>query len=306
MNAALVIGADGLVGSALTAALKARGRRVIGTTRRCESASTKDTVHLDLADPIPAALPEMKVVYICAAMTKLADCRLSPDLARRINYEAPLDIATRFVRQGTKVVFLSTAAVLDCRAPRMRADRPREGQSVYGKWKGAAEAGILALSAQATVLRLTKVLTPDAILFRNWVRALRSGETIEAFDDHRISPIRLCDVVGALLAIGDAPGGIFQVSGAHDVSFFDMARHLAKAFDAPADSVVECHASAHGIPPEETSSFTSLDCGRLTDLNGFKPPEPYRILDELFIRTLQTCPRPELRKDVSLREGRRR
>src|SRR5580704_5379635 len=137
MNAALVIGADGLVGNALTAALKARGRRVIGTTRRCESASTKDTIHLALAHPIPAALPETKVGYICAAMTKLADCRLRPDLARRINYEAPVDIATRFVRRGTKVVFLSTAAVLDCRAPWMRADRPREGQSVYGKWKGA-------------------------------------------------------------------------------------------------------------------------------------------------------------------------
>lgn len=48
---AMVIGSDGLVGSALLSALAAEGIDVIGTTRRADRADGKRIVYFDLAAP---------------------------------------------------------------------------------------------------------------------------------------------------------------------------------------------------------------------------------------------------------------
>jgi dTDP-4-dehydrorhamnose reductase len=281
---ALVIGVDGLLGAALASAWRGHGE-VVGTTRRHEAGQAGETVFLDLADENAdfGHLPRAEVAFICAAMTKLAECRQSPALAERVNFAAPVRLARHLVANGTRVVFLSTSAVMDCREPQMRAARPRQPTSVYGKWKAAAEEAILALGEHATIVRLTKVLTPDAPLLANWMRALAAGEAIAAFNDHRISPIEVQHAIDALIAIGERPrGGIYQISGAWDVSYEEIARHLAKRVGAPQRLVAGCLAASHGIAPEDVLPFTSLDVSRLAALTGFVAPDPYALINSMF------------------------
>jgi dTDP-4-dehydrorhamnose reductase len=164
----------------------------------------------------------------------------------------------------------------------MRANRPRNPTSVYGKWKAAAEEGILALGEAAIVVRLTKVLTPDAPLLANWRRALAAGEEIVAFNDHRIAPIGVQHAVEALAAIGEhGDAGIYQVSGARDVSYEDVARHLAERMGASQRLVAGYPAASRGIAPEDVLPFTSLDVSRLSELTGFEALEPYAVLDSM-------------------------
>lgn len=289
---AIIIGVDSTIGRALCFSLIARGDRVTGTTRRQPSGAG---VYLDLTDERAgeADLPQADVAFFCAAVTRFADCRAQPEVALRVNVITPVALAARLVRSGTRVVLLSTSAVLDCAVPRMLPERPLAPSSSYGRYKAAAEDRFLALGAGAAVLRLSKVLTPESKLFSDWIAALCRGERIRAFADLRFSPIRVDDAVGALTAIADRrESGLFQVSGADDISYADAARHLASGLGVGPDLIDVCPALESGIPAEELTAYTSLDTQRLSALSAFVPPDPRTVLDEIFGRALRRAGAP--------------
>lgn len=274
MNA-LVIGGDSLIARALLPALAGRGYHVTRTTRRGPG---EGAIALDLAGPLPSSLPECEVAFFCAAMTGFEANRQSPALAERVNVTAPAQLARQLVKQGARVVLLSTSAVFDCQSPHMRADRPYAPRGAYGRHKMAAEQAFLALGSPAMVLRLTKVLERADSRLREWSGALREGNSVRAFDNHRFSPLAARHVVDALIGVGEkGTGGIYQVSGRDDWSYADFAREIARRVGAPPDLVEPCAAT---VPPDEVTPYTSLDTSRLADLMGFVPPPATAVLDE--------------------------
>lgn len=279
---AVIVGIDSVIGNALRAALAARGAEVFGTTRRIE-AVTGNIQFLDLADNhLTVDLPRADTAFLCAAMTSLADCRARPELASQVNFTGPVSLAARFSTNGTRVVLLSTNAVLDCLVPSMAADRPKAPTSVYGRTKAAAEDAILAPSIDGIVLRLTKVLTPDMPLLRRWTRSLRAGQPIEAIDDHRMAPLLIRHVVAALIAVAQSGSpGLYQVSATHDVSYLDLGLRLADRLGAARSLVLRRSAAEIGIPEDEIMSYTSLDTTSLSALTGMSAPDPYVAIDEV-------------------------
>lgn len=281
---AIVVGVDGGIGRALAEALSRRGDLVFGTTRRTASVADNTTL-LDLASPHVAdvALPRADIAIFCAAMTGLAECRKDPERARRVNTSGPALLARRLVGTGTRVMLLSTNAVFDWQTPRVPVSRAPCPLTVYGMLKAEAETEFTALGEAAVILRFTKVLTPALGLFREWINALGSGETVKAFSDLHLAPISLDDAVMALLALSDHfVSGIFQISGAQDISYFEAARHLARRTGVPLDRVCEARASNAGFPQEEITTFSSLDSERYSQLTGWVPPDPYAVLDAVF------------------------
>ena len=282
---ALVIGADGVIGSALCDHLERCGHTLFGTTRRKNKVDSNRTLLLDLAEPRIATdhLPDVDIAIICAAMARFADCRMQPDLARRVNVTAPIAVARRLVERGAFVVRLSSSAVFDCRIPRVRADRPTDPRSIYGRLQAEAEEAVLGLGKNASILRLTKIMTSDFALIRNWIAALARGDSIEAFEDHALCPLPLASVVDAATAVLElGQGGIFQVSGAADISYADLARHLVRRLGLPSAKVVPVRAVDKGVPADEVTPFTSMDTARLTAITGFVPPEPLSVFDDIF------------------------
>jgi dTDP-4-dehydrorhamnose reductase len=284
----LVVGADGLVGHGLAEGLAAAGTRVYRTTRR--RAERPDTILLDLADPAceRVVLPDTGTAFICAAVNGFANCRADPALAHRVNVEATGKLARRLVERGCRVVSLSSSAVFDFRQTHQPANAPVCPTTVYGETKAASEKTILALGARASIVRLTKVLTPDAARFAGWIEALRHGHSIAAFADLRFCPISLDFVVNALIRImSDRGDGIYQLSGAEDLSYAEAMRHLAQRMGIDEARVIADRAAAHSIPPEEIATFTSLDMSRYTALSGEQPPEPFDVLDRVFGRAIE-------------------
>jgi dTDP-4-dehydrorhamnose reductase len=279
---ALVIGGDGLVGAALACGLRRCRYDVVTTTRRRDAAGE---IFLDLSAPDPDSLPGADIVFLCAAMTRFTACRAAPRLAQQVNCDGPAAIAARLAAKGTRVVFLSTAAVFDGREPLMAADRATSGASVYGRCKAEAERRILALGSLAAVLRLTKLVTPHQALFQAWMAALKTGQPVEAFEDQRIAPLLPAHCVDALAAISArGAGGIYQISAAADVSYQDIARHLARRLGVDAGLVHPATAAERGIPAEEILPFTSLDVSRMSALSGFQPPPPLQVIDEALFQ----------------------
>lgn len=284
----LIIGADGTLGQALAAALEARGDTVIRTSRRADAPEGPGWLHLDLADPasVGQPLPDIDVAVICAAMARYADCRETPELARQINVTAPAALTARVAAAGGRPVLLSTSAVFDCIAPRMPANAPVTPTSDYGRLKAEAEAAVLAHAPAGTVLRLTKVLTPDMPLIAGWIAALQAGQPVEAFADVTIAPLSPAQVVAALLAVIDDPAGpaIRQISGPDDISYARIAGHLAHRLGADPALVRRVSARDRGIPEDQIARFTSLAV--TPDLAGIAVPAR-DLIDRIFGPALQ-------------------
>jgi dTDP-4-dehydrorhamnose reductase len=102
----LVIGGNGLLGSALCARLAAQAYKWTATTRRD---SDQQTSFLNLAQPI-GVLPPADIVYIVAAVPKIYECESNP-LTWTINVDAPIAIARQMAERDSFVVFVSSAAV---------------------------------------------------------------------------------------------------------------------------------------------------------------------------------------------------
>lgn len=279
----LVVGADGLIGQALSAELRRREHDVVRTTRRAQGAHDDNMVLLDLAADQLAPVPPADVVVICAAMASFSDCRNQFDLARRVNVKARGELARMAVANGGRVVALSSSAVFDCLRPRAEADWKPAPRSAYGRLMAEAETSIL--TCGGAVLRSTKVMAAGFGVLPNWIATLRSGGTVQAFEDHTFSPLPLKDVVDAIIALVEQPeGGIFQVSGASDISYADAARYLADRVGVPQDRVMAIRAANSGIPETDVTPFTSLDTSRLSALTGFRPPDPGAVIDTIFER----------------------
>lgn len=278
----VVVGADGLIGHALCARLTEQGNVAIGTSRR-RGRTGDGGLYLDLAAPSLPDMPQADVAVICAAMAKFSECRGNPPLARQVNVIGAVMLARRFIERGTRVVRLSSSAVFDGKHPKVVADTPTGSLSVYGQIQAEAERAMLALGPMATVLRLTKVVTPAFPVVRAWLAALAEGGCIEAFTDHRISPISLRCAVDAIVAVvQQREGGIFQVSGGGDISYVEFAYHLVERLGLPRERVVPIRAAQKGVPSEEVTGYTSMDTSRLTALTGFVAPEPFSVFDQIF------------------------
>jgi dTDP-4-dehydrorhamnose reductase len=120
-------------------------------------------------------------------------------------------------------------------------------------------------------------------LFSKWIAALGRNDQVVAFSDLHIAPISLEDATRAMCAVASDRGrGIYQVSGARDISYFDFARHLAKLMGVPPDRVRPELAAESGIPEAEVARFTTLESSRIEALTGRASPNPYNVIETVF------------------------
>jgi len=263
----------------LAQGLRDAGHSVAVTSRR----GSPGAISLDLAGPLPDSLPDCDVACFCAAMTSFAVCRTAPELSERVNVSAPVALARGVAKRGGRVILLSTSAVFDCEAPHMAPDRAYAPRGIYGAHKAQAERAFLAIGPRAMVLRLSRVFGERDPRIEQWTQAFSRGARVQAFEDHTVSPVGLHDVVRALSTLAaNGEGGIYQASGAEDWSYARLAAEIAARLDVPPHLVQPCLAREAGVPPDEVTRFTSLDCTRLTRFCGFEPAVARHVLDYLL------------------------
>ena len=280
----LVIGADGQIGRALWTELKARGARVIGTSRRVNAATNASEsaglLYLDLVDdPNTWQLPPtVDVAYLCAAVTSQAECRAASAQSALINVERTRALTRQLIESGARVVFLSTNLVFDGSAPFCRATDPVSPRTEYGRQKVEVERRLLDLDDRVAILRLTKVLGPSNQLLSKWRSALVSKESIQAFSDMVMAPLAMPRVVEALLKLATTEqSGVFQLSADRDIPYAEAALYLADRWGADPRLVeaVSSHSS------EAISQHTTLDCSDLLAALSWEPIPVHEALDTI-------------------------
>lgn len=278
----LVVGGDGAIGQALTAALAASGTPVHATTRRPAHVG-EGRPFLDLAATAGwTELPAASAAVIAASQASIQACEADPAGTRAVNVTATIELVKHLRARGTHVSFLSTNLVFDGERDQVTADAPWSPRTEYGRQKADVEAALLEMGGGTAVIRLSKVVGGDARLFQDWADRLRAGQTVEAFGDMVMSPLALGEVTGMLSEVAKAAGeGIYQYSARDDISYADAARYLADKLDG-AGKVRETAASDAGIDTNAMPAHTTMDSDRLFKEFSVTSPAPWRALDQFL------------------------
>jgi dTDP-4-dehydrorhamnose reductase len=247
----LIIGVDGMIGSALAQEASRRGIPWQGTSRRPGA-----HWHLDLADPPEKwQLPEhADIAILCAARTKIVDCEANPDETRAINVTAIVELSKRLNAVGTRVAFLSTNQVFPPNLPGPADETtPVAPVSEYGHQKAEAERLILALSPENMIIRLTKVVSPLHGILADWKEKLAAGQPIFAHSNLYLQPISLGKVASSILDyLVFGISGIIHIGASEKVSYFDFAKR-----NFPSNhKLIKESTAAPGAPPTGLCSIS--------------------------------------------------
>jgi dTDP-4-dehydrorhamnose reductase len=289
----LLIGGDSEIATAAALFLRWSGYPVAATTRRRANVAA-DRPFLDLTLPLDDWEPpaDTRAACIFAAIARLQDCAGDPIGSALVNVTATLALLDRLVARNIPVLFLSTDKVFDGTRPNVTFETPPNPVSEYGRQKSAAEAAIrtrMAEGAPLAILRLAKVVSPGMPLLRQWIRMLAAGEPVRAFRDMMMAPTPVAIVAGAIeRLIAEPATGIFQLTGPRDVSYSEVAFHLARRVGADPALVQPVSAHSAEQPPGSTARHTTLDSTALRQRFGISVPDAWPVIDALA----DTC-RPE-------------
>jgi dTDP-4-dehydrorhamnose reductase len=253
----LIVGGDSRIGRSIAHTHEIAGDTITATTRRAQPVPGQ--VSLDLAKKPTLPDGQFDVVYFCAASTGLAQCAAAPGETRQINVEATLALMREAAQRGAFVVFFSTNLVFDGSRPLVSADARTKPECEYGRQKAEVEQRLASERLPATIIRLTKVLEPENVLFATWTAALMRGETIRPFSDRVMAPVtQEITVQTAVAAARRRVPGVVHVSASHDISYADAAGHFARALGCRPELVTPQRAAGTQTVRGGAPSHTSL------------------------------------------------
>lgn len=223
----LVVGAGGLLGTALAAALRAERRNATALTR----------AELDLrdADAVVAALAAHRagLVVNAAAYTAVDRAEAEPEAAYAVNRDGAANLARACARIEARLVHVSTDYVFDGRGRKpYDVTDPTGPRTVYGASKLAGERAVAtALPDAAWMVRTAWLYAATHPSFvTTMIRLAAEGGTVEVVDDQYGSPTYAGDLAVALLALGDrilagnVRPGVYHCAGSGAASWWELAR----------------------------------------------------------------------------------
>jgi dTDP-4-dehydrorhamnose reductase len=241
----LLLGSNGMLGTAVTKLAEARGIAVIPWT----------PADLDFAEPLAAwpALPDgVTHVVNAAAYTAVDDAEEKEDLATAINGHAvaklsswcasvpgsgaPVPGSSPATPQGSgtsggaTLVHISTDYVFDGNADTPYAvEHPRDPVNAYGRSKAVGEVALEQGPAPFLCVRTSWLYAPWG---HNFVRTMRkllaTQDTLKVVDDQQGRPTsapQLAETIADLLHAGAT--GFFHGTDAGQTTWFGLTRHLA-------------------------------------------------------------------------------
>jgi dTDP-4-dehydrorhamnose reductase len=317
----LITGANGQVGHELLRAL--RGQRgaadalhasqgmggqgwreeaptLIAATRSGRLGDDSTCEAIDLADPdgLTVALDRIApdLILNAAAYTAVDRAEDEPELAQRINGDAPGAIGRWSARHGARVVHYSTDYVFAGTATQpYREDDPTHPVSVYGRSKLAGEVALRDSGARHLIFRTAWVYAARGHNFlRTMLRLGAERDELRVVDDQvgAPTPARLiADVTARALAqwlddAASARDGVYHLVASGRTSWCGFARAIFER--AQRAGLIERAPSVQAIgtadyPTRATRpAFSVLDTTRLRAALGIDLPDWQTALDDVI------------------------
>lgn len=221
----LIIGQDSQIGSYLKENLK--NYNIYGTTRRKENVNA-NTLFFDLAKTsIDLDVKNFETVIICATSTNIKKFNHAIEKCKQINVNNTIKLIDFLSTQNCFIIFLSTSQVFNGKKAFPSIDSKPEPVSNYGKFKLAVELHIKENINNASVLRMTKVVSEKSPFIKLWNKQYNEGRQIIAFTNNMISPVSEKDVLNSIsILIERKLAGIYHLGSSEELSYFDFAKKL--------------------------------------------------------------------------------
>lgn len=217
----LVVGAGGMLGRDLVAALE--GRPVTAANRAA----------LDVTDPTAtlAAVAGHDVVVNCAAWTAVDDAETHEAAAYAVNAVGAANLARACAATGASLVQISTDYVFPGDATEPYAeDAPTAPRSAYGRTKLAGEWAVRALLPDGSwVVRTAWLYGEHGPSFVATMRRLMAErDTLDVVDDQHGQPTWTRDLAAQVVALVDAgaPAGTYHGTNAGGTTWCGLARRV--------------------------------------------------------------------------------
>ncbi len=261
---ATIIGANGTIGNAVLHALAAGGFSCTGLTSQRDTAFTTVTYTLDA---LGEHLVHADAVLYCIGVSKFAECEADPATSHYLNVQLPHAILQSMAPHQRFVYLSSPIAIYDFQA----LPPPR-----YAQQKRQAESLLLAsVQPHPLIVRPSKIIESLGVL-REWKQRLEHQQSITAFSDQFLAPIRAADLaecIGALLAGGHT--GCYNFSAADRMGYHEIAQMLCAHFGYDSAHVLTTSA-------RESNPFffqqDILDCRAAIQAIGYAPPHSRDII----------------------------
>ncbi|MHB8911920.1 MAG: dTDP-4-dehydrorhamnose reductase [Lysobacter sp.] len=280
----LLIGGGGQVGQELRRSLAPLGQVVV-TTRDGHLTDGGSCEALDLRD-LEAIAPLVEqlapdVVVNASAHTAVDRAESEPELAFRINAEAPGRLAAACAARGIPLLHYSTDYVFDGAGTRpYRHDAATAPIGIYGASKLAGEQALAACGGPHLILRTAWVYALHGHNFlRTMLRLAGERDELRVVADQVGSPTPawlIADVTATVLRQGLVESGIRHLVTAGDTSWHGFAEAimdeaLARGLIARKPRVIPI-TTAEFPTPARRPAYSVLDCSRLEQEYGLALP----------------------------------
>lgn len=296
----LLLGKDGQVGWQLQRSLAPHGEVVACGRHECDLS--------DLAQ-IRSVVRRIKpsLIVNATAYTAVDKAESEPELAHRVNAEAPGILAEEAATLGALLVHYSTDYVFDGTkdSPYVETDLPAP-QSVYGRTKLAGEEAIRAVDGRSLIFRTSWVFGARGGNFvKTILRLAREKESLNVVADQIGSPTPaalIATVTGVVLAMhrhgepeNTTKNEIYHLAAARPVSWCEFARTIVSlagampGFDLrlKPEAILAITTSEYPTPVRRPAN-SRLDSSRLERDFGLQMPDwqPYleRMLQLLALK----------------------
>lgn len=251
-----------------------------------------------LRDTVRAVRPDL--IVNAAAHTAVDKAESEPELAHRINAEAPGALAEEAARLGAWLVHYSTDYVFNGSGtqPWREAD-PTTPLSVYGRTKLGGEQAIQVVGNKHLILRTSWVYAARGGNFaKTMLRLAQERDKLTVIDDQIGSPTGaelLADVTAqAVVAVQRDPSlaGLYHVTAAGETSWhayarfvIETARKLAPTLPIKVQTIEPVPTSAFPTPAARPHN-SRLDCARVQAAFGLQLPAWQHGVERMLRETL--------------------
>ena len=280
----LVTGANGRLGSALAAALRARGAVVKGVGRADFDLGGRDGV----LDAVKEHGPT--VIFHAAALTSVEDCEEDPDLAYRINALGTRNVCEAAERASSRVIYLSTDHVFPGTksGPYDEFDDP-DPKNVYGRSKLWGERYVQRLGPRHAIVRSSRLFGGAT---RNYViatlekvRSLPPGEPFLAVSDQLAVPTFAPDLAESVVDIAErGAGGVYHLTSSGPACSWTELAERSIALAGLATRVKAIKGAERPRKAERPANGVLLN--RVPALEGLEPLPPWPQRLESYVKSL--------------------
>lgn len=270
------------------------GQELVKTLEPLDTVAAVDRTQLDLTnlEAIAHTIQHLKpkVVINAAAYTAVDKAESEPELAHKINAQAPEAMAKATADCNATLVHISTDYVFSGKAGAPRRETDETGPlGVYGKTKLAGEAAIRAATPKHIILRTAWVYGTQGKgnFLKTMLRLGKERETLSVVSDQVGSPTWAKDIADAIADLvkqtqtadnSDASKlfGTYHFTNSGVASWYDFAIAIFEEVEALGQSLtlkaVKPIATADYPTPAQRPHYSVLDCQKIAAALKQDPP----------------------------------